>query len=420
MTDVLLFNITELTELGLFKKIYSKGGRLLNVSKISREFGKDRKTIRKYLKGHIPKTTRDRSKYLDEYKKIIEEVLKDKYQSFEYLDHLFQYMKREHKIKCSRSTFSRYIRLDDQLSGLFKQKKDNQFTERFETKPGQQAQFDLKERIRIIYETGEIIRVNVATLTLGYSRYNVREIVLDTKYETIVGFLAKAFEDIGGVPRELVIDNIKCLVDKPRTKAGADAVLNVKFTQFCQDYNIKVLPCMPYRPQTKGKTETQNKKPGMLRNYNGKYKDLYEVHEKLELINNEDNYGVSQATKLPRIFLFKKEKDELLELPTRSLRQKYHLSNSEVVVSTEALISYKSNKYSVPKRFIGKRVNLVVRNTQLQIYYNKKIIAIHEITKKLLNILSEHNLKYPIRDHKVKDKSIILDEMRNINYDNDQ
>jgi len=328
-------------------------------------------------------------------------------------------MKREHGIECSRSTFSRYIRNDDHLRGLFKQKKANQFTERFETEPGQQAQFDLKERVKIIYETGEIQKVNVATLTLGYSRYNVREIVLDTKYETIVGFLAKSFEDIGGAPKELVIDNIKCLVDKPRTKDGDDAILNVKFIEFCKDYNIKVLPCMPYRPQTKGKTETQNKKPGMLKNYNGKYKDLYEVHEKLELVNNEDNYGISQATKLPRIFLFQKEKDDLLELPARSLRQKYHLSNSEVVVSTEALVSYKSNKYSVPKRFIGMKVNLVVRNTQLQIYYTKKIIAIHEITKKLLNILDEHNLKYPIKESTNQSKQIIIDEMRNINYDND-
>ena len=36
---------------------------------------------------------------------------------------------------------------------------------------------------------------------------------------------------------------------------------------------------MPYRPQTKGKTETQNKIVDQLKNYNGKYKDIYDMHQ---------------------------------------------------------------------------------------------------------------------------------------------
>jgi len=33
---------------------------------------------------------------------------------------------------------------------------------------------------------------------------------------------------------------------------------NVKFEEFLRDYDLKCKPCMPYRPETKGKTETSN------------------------------------------------------------------------------------------------------------------------------------------------------------------
>lgn len=295
MTEIIINNIENINDLAMFANPFKKGTLKLNISKLARELNKDRKTIRNYLNGKTPSNTRKRVKYLDEYRELIMELLADKYRTFDYIDHLYNYLVREHKITCSSSTLNRYVRMDDEINSLFNKKKTQKFYERFETKAGVQAQFDLKERIKIIYKTGEVTRVNVATLTLGYSRYNVREIVLDTKYETIVNFLASAFETIGGVPKELVIDNIKCLVDKPRTK-DKDAILNAKFEEFLRDYNLKCKPCMPYRPETKGKTETQNKKPSQLENYNGTYIDLLDVHDKLKIINGRINLTFIRAS----------------------------------------------------------------------------------------------------------------------------
>lgn len=175
---------------------------------------------------------------------------------------------------------------------------------------------------------------------------------------------------------------------------------------------------MPNRPQTKGKTETQNKIVSQLKNYNGKYKDLMDIHDKLSTISKEDRESISQATKFPRIFLLEKEKGDLLPLPRKEIRQKYHLNLKEVTVSNESLISYKSNKYSVDKKFIGHRVGLVVKRDELHIYYNNKIIAIHTITQKLLNIKKEHHLYYPKRPQPTEEvNDILLKEMEQINYD---
>ncbi len=116
------------------------------------------------------------------------------------------------------------------------------------------------------------------------------------------------------------------------------------------------------------------------------------MHEILKIINDEDNNSIFQATNLPR--LFEKEKGKFQTLPPKELRMKYYLTLNEVIVSNESLITYKSRKYSVPKKYIGLKVGLTGIDHKLHIYYNNKIITIHKITNNLLNIKAEHQLKY--------------------------
>ena len=419
MTDLILKFVTKKEDLLLLSKTYKEGNIKVNISKISRELNVDRKTIKKYLEGNIPKKTRKRKKYLTAFRKEIIELLKDETREYEYIDHLYRFMKREYKIKCNRVTFNRFIREDEELNKLFKNNKANAFTVRFETAIGQQIQFDLKEKVPLITKNGEKILVYIPTITFGWSRYNYRKIILDTKTETLLAFLAEAFEEIGGVPKEIVIDNLKAFVEKSRYKENP-AILNSKFEEFCKEYGIKVKPCIARRPQTKGKTETQNKIVDQLKNYSGYYNDIDDIHEKLKIINEEDNNSISQATKLPRIFLFNKEKGELNPLPAKEIRIKYHLKLNEVQVSKESLISYKSNKYSVPKKYIGLKVGLIIEKDELHVYYNKQIITKHKITNNLLNIKFEHDLVYEIKSKDSIDKNEetqIIKELRNVNYD---
>lgn len=391
--------------------------KMPNISALARHLKKDRKTVRKYLGGFEKKDTRERVKYLDQYRSSILNYLKDEFKTFEYYDHLYLFVKDKHDITCSYSTFKRYIQSDEVLSKYFKEKK-NSFTTRFETPPAMQAQFDLKEDLLLFNRYGERIRVHIATLTLGYSRYNIRKIILDKSRETILVFLAEAFDILGGVINELVIDNIKCLVDKPRTPTQ-EAILSNEFVQFAADYGITVKPCMPYRAQTKGKTETQNKVVGRLMNYSGEYNDIDDIIDRLEVINNEDNNRISGGTGFPASFLLPKEKEALKPLPPRIIRESYYLKTNEVNVSNESLISHKSCKYSVPKKYIGKRVSKLIKGNKLHIYYNKKLITVHEISNKKINIKDSHELVYEnfnINTEITNEK--ILQEMEMISYDN--
>ncbi len=76
---------------------------------MSRELNKDPKTVRKYLSGRLPKETRERKKHLDLFRDDINQVLFAKKRSFDYIVHLYNYLKREHEITRSRTTLNRYI-----------------------------------------------------------------------------------------------------------------------------------------------------------------------------------------------------------------------------------------------------------------------------------------------------------------------
>lgn len=103
MTSIIIKQIENVEDLIMFSRAYKEGMIKLNISKLAKELNKDRKTIKKYLMGEVPKKTRERIKYLDEHKDYIINVLSDEMQSFDYIEHLFNYLKREKGITCSSS-----------------------------------------------------------------------------------------------------------------------------------------------------------------------------------------------------------------------------------------------------------------------------------------------------------------------------
>ena len=62
----------------------------------------------------------------------------------------------------------------------------------------------------------------------------------------------------GGVPKEVLTDNMKTVMDEPRT-AYCNGKINNKFQQFADDYGFKVRPCIAGRPNTKAKVEAPMK-----------------------------------------------------------------------------------------------------------------------------------------------------------------
>jgi transposase len=125
-------------------------------------------------------------------------------------------------------------------------------TERFETRPGQQAQLDWGECGQI-EEDGQRKTLYVFVLVLGYSRMLYAHFTTSTKLPVLLRCLQQALEVLG-IPREILVDNMKQAVDQHDVHTGT-VRWNATFLAFAQHYGFLPVACPPYWPRVKGKVE---------------------------------------------------------------------------------------------------------------------------------------------------------------------
>ncbi len=386
--------IDNLEELHKLKFIMEENNLKVNKSQIARELGVDPRTVDKYLKGYVKSTTRNRKSKIDSFEPIIKKLLsKDSIQIFYYKRILWQYLKDNYGLDCAQSSFRRYISNHPEFNQYFSSRKKGHLSKaapsmRYETDKGKQAQLDWKENIEFVLNTGEIININIFVLILSYSRFRVYRLSLDKTQDILFSFLDESFEAFGGVPKELLTDNMKTVMDEPRTNYSKGKVNN-KFQQFAKDYGFEVHPCVAGRPNTKAKVEAPMKLLDEIRAYNGTL-NYEQLHKLVSDLNNRINSRCHTSTgKIPILHL-NKEKDFLSELPKEQIRNHYKISTTSVKVNSQSMISYKSNQYSVPPEYIGKRLKLQVYDGQIHLYYNTNLITIHAIQNQKLNYHTEH------------------------------
>ena len=388
--------INSLEDLHKLKLLMEVNNLKVNKSQIARELGVDVRTVGKYLNGYVKPITRNRKSTIDNFKPIIRSLLSEEsIQVFYYKRVLWQYLKDNHGLDCAQSSFRRYISNNPEFNDYFKRRKkgyiSNNSSMRFETDKGQQAQLDWKENIDFVLSNGEVININIFVLILSYSRFRVYKLSLEKTQDILFSFLNESFEAFGGVPKEVLTDNMKTVMDEPRT-AYRNGKTNNKFQQFADDYGFKVRPCIAGRPNTKAKVEAPMKLLDEIRAYNGTL-NIDELHELVSKLNNRINSTCHTSTgKIPVLHL-EKEKDFLLELPTEQIRNRYNIITTSVKVNRQSMISYKSNQYSVPPEYIGKKLKLQVYDNQLHLYYNTNLVTIHEIKNQKLNYHDSHYLQ---------------------------
>ena len=388
--------INSLEDLHKLRVLMEVNNLKVNKSQIARELGVDARTVGKYLNGYVKPITRNRQSKIDNFKPIIRSLLSEEsIQVFYYKRVLWQYLKDNHGLDCAQSSFRRYISNNPEFNDYFKRRKrgyiSNNSSMRFETDKGQQAQLDWKENIEFVLTNGEVININIFVLILSYSRFRVYKLSLEKTQDILFSFLNESFETFGGVPKEILTDNMKTVMDEPRT-AYRNGKINNKFQHFADDYGFKVRPCIAGRPNTKAKVEAPMKLLDEIRAYNGTL-NIDELYELISKLNDRINSTCHTSTgKIPILHL-EKEKDFLLELPTEQIRNRYNIITTSVKVNRQSMISYKSNQYSVPPEYIGKKLKLQVYDNQLHLYYNTNVVTIHEIKNQKLNYHDSHYLQ---------------------------
>jgi transposase len=379
--------INKLEDLVKLKALIEESNLKVNLSEIARELGCDRRTVKKYIRGYEKVATRNRKSPIDDYYSLIQELLNSETRIFYYKRVLWQYLVDNHGLKVKQSTFRGYISRHPEFNKYFKNKHksavSNNSVLRFETSIGEQAQLDWKETMKIILSNGEVIIINIFVLILSYSRFRVYRISLDKTQEILFSFLDDAFNTFGGVPREILCDNMKTIMDAPRTEYSKGKVNN-KFSQFANDYGFKVRPCIAGKPNTKAKVESPMRLLDELYAYSG-HITYEELVLKVKELNERINAKCHTTTgKIPILHL-KKEQDFLLPLPQKQIRSLYRIKTTTVKVNPQSLICFKSNFYSVPPEYIGSTLKLQVYDNKIHVYNSTNLIALHDISNQKLN-----------------------------------
>jgi transposase len=123
---------------------------------------------------------------------------------------------------------------------------------RLECAPGDEAQVDFGTGAPIVTADGKRRRTHVIRVVLSHSRKAYSEVVSRQTTDDFLRCLENAFRHFCGVPRRLILDNLKAAVKRAD---WFDPELNPKVRSFGAHYATDFWPTRPYTPRHKGKVE---------------------------------------------------------------------------------------------------------------------------------------------------------------------
>ena len=363
-----------------------------NISQIKRSLGLDRKTIRKYLdlarlQGFsrdmeiqeywyylklagmiqqdlkVPIDTSPSYRKTALYQSTIDKLLSRKYMTPK---QAYRILKREYDYPLSYSSFKRYMNV--------KYPKQPGNCLRIEVGAGTEAQVDFGSAgMMLDPETGKERRAHAFVMTLSYCRLPYVEFVFDQGQVTWVKCHMNAFEFFGGVPERIILDNLKSGILKPSTY---DPVFNKTYAECAKHYGFIIDPARIRKAEHKGKVE--RKIPVVRQQFLASYefKDIKEANNKVRDWCLRD-YGLQEHGTIKRkpYEVFKEEeKPKLKALPV----EKFDLPLwKEAKAHPDHHIVFDKSYYSVPTRYIGRKVWVRGGLSTVQVFYEGVLVKSH-------------------------------------------
>jgi transposase len=210
-------------------------------------------------------------------------------------------------------------------------------------------------------------------LTLTYSRWIFLRFFLDQSLENFLRGHVSAFEDLQGVARHLLYDNLRSAV----TERHGNAVrFNLRLLELASHYHFSPRACRPARGNEKGAVERSvryirdsffaARSFTTLDDLNRQalvWRDEVAAHRRWP---GDDRQTVAEA--------FGEEAKHLLPLPT-------HPFETDLVIPVRShktiYIRFDLNDYSIPPGSTGRALNLVASETTLRILDGAREVARH-------------------------------------------
>lgn len=246
------------------------------------------------------------------------------------------------------------------------------------------------EKLSIVdKQTGEVQPVEVFVAILGASQLTYVEAVASQQKEDFIAACEGALHFYGGVPLAIVTDNLKSAVTK---SSKYEPALNEVFSDFAEHYSTTVLPTRAYKPRDKALVENAVK-IAYTRIYARLRKhtcfSLEELNQAIRPILEEHNNSLLKGRHYSRRQQFEEvERSTLTALPPLSYELKKQCYVT-VMKNGHVCLSADKHYYSVPYRFIGKKVKVMYSRTTVEIFYQYERIAVHKRLKSPYNYTTD-------------------------------
>ncbi len=332
-----------------------------SIREIARILGIARNTVRRYLRGKpdaVPRPKRD--SVLDAYQAQIRQWIQE--------DHLYNCETmlprlQEQGYIGSLSTLKAFVH------GLRPPTAGHYPVLRYETKPGEQMQYEWGE---FHYEKdGKEHKLYGFAAILSYSRMRFITFVKRCDTPTMIRCMMEAFEYFGGLPKAALTDRMKSvflLEMEDKTPKW-----NSLFSDFMACLGIAPRVCKARTPQTKGKIE---RSVGVIKGgfWPGvHFTDIDDLNKQARAWCDRLNQRVHRTTR--QVPLNRWVEEELAPLPTDEVWDRF--GSEERRVSWDGFISYDGVLYGLPSEppVAGALVQVRERQNILRVYFGGQRIA---------------------------------------------
>jgi transposase len=347
--------VRDLRDWHTVKNMYNKG---VPIKQIARELKMSRNTIKSLIKKEVePKYTREvRSTKIEEFKDHIRKWYLEKEYSFNGTRIYNELCKLGYN--GTINPIYRYLSSLDEERILISKRA----SQRFETPPGDQAQFDWGEYEIIV--SGRRTKIYCFTMVLSYSRKKAAICSLSVTATAIYEAIQDLFIELGGVTKELLIDNPKALVISH--KKSEEVIFNDGALKLVTYLKTELNACLPLRPRTKGKIEKPNQYIEEQFIKGSSFNSMEELNFEIKHFMRNWNMKIHGTTRRVPDEMFEEEKCIL-----ESLREKLIMDSELEVrtVSTDSFVMINTNRYSVPVKYVDRKVKVrIVYGYRLEIF----------------------------------------------------
>jgi hypothetical protein len=223
-------------------------------------------------------------------------------------------------------------------------------------------------------ESGRVRRAWVFVMTLSCSRHQYAELVFDQTVETWLRLHRAAFEFFGGVPRRVVLDNLRAAIVHA---ALYDPEVQRSYRECAEHYGFLIAPCRPRTPEHKGKVEQGGVHYVKRNALAGRaFRDIHDANRHLLRwcleVAGRRLHGTTKQIPLEVFDRF--ERPALLPLPLTP----WELAEwKQAKLHADCHVVFDGAYYSAPHRLLGERLWVRAAGSKVELFHDYALVATH-------------------------------------------